>query len=335
MKILMIGAGAIGSVTAAYMALGGIDVTLLCKRQSTAEAISREGLRITGVRGDRTVRFPAVWRLCQLEGPFDFCLIAVKAYDLEAAAREALPYLAPDGLMVTLQNGICLDRLYDAVGRDRAVGTVVSWSCTRRGEALMEITGEGGFLIGGPDGKEEARLLALRDAMEKMAPTRISANILSDMFSKLIINSGITCGGAMTGQTLGRMLTGVASRRFFIQIVKEDMAVAAAMGIRVPAFGSRLDYERFLRGDSLFGKVRRHAVLLAVGLKYRRLTSSSLTSLRSGGKTEVDYLNGWIAKMGREHKVPTPVNDQAVKIIKEIEAGGRKITPDNIRAAVS
>ena len=331
MRILMIGAGAIGAVTAAYMALGGLDVTLLCKRQSAADAISGSGLRITGARGDKTVRLKAVSRIPEREKLYDFCLIAVKAYDLEDAAKTALPFLAPGGLMVSLQNGICLDTLIGAVGADAAAGAVVSWSCTRRGDAWMEITGEGGFIVGMAGGGADPRLSELQAAMNKMAPTRISGRILSEMYSKLIINSGITCGGAMTGQTLGAMLAGLRARRFFIRIVREDMAVAAAMGIDVPPFGGKLDYSDFIRGEALWDNLRRHMILFAVGLRYARLTSSSLTSLRGGGKTEVDFLNGWILGKGRQYKVPTPVNDKVVRIIKEIEAGGRRITPDNIK----
>ena len=66
-----------------------------------------------------------------------------------------------------------------------------------------------------------------------------------------------------------------------------------------------------------------------MGFKYRRLKSSSLQSLSRGKPTEVDYFNGYIAKKGQELRVPTPVNSRIVQMIKEIEAGERKITPDN------
>ncbi len=330
MKIAVIGAGAIGGVTAAFMGRSGIDVTLVCKRRSIADTVRESGLHIVGKRGEHSIRLKAVADISELEEKYDYCLIATKAYDLEGAAERILPFLTPEGLVVSLQNGICIDTLTRIAGSERAIGAVVTWSCTTLGEAMLEITGEGSFIIGRIGGGSDGRLEKLREAMDKAAPTTISDDILGAMYSKLIINSGITCGGAMTGQLLGKMLAGRRARLFFIHIVKEDMRVADAMGLKVPPFGGKLDYYRFIRGNTLLSKLRRHAILFLVGLKYRKLKSSSLTSLQLGGKTEVDYLNGWIARKGDELNIQTPVNDRVVGIIKEIEAGQRKISPGNL-----
>lgn len=139
----------------------------------------------------------------------------------------------------------------------------------------------------------------------------------------------------MTGQTLGQMLVGKRARNFFIEIVREDIAVAAAMKISVPPFGGKLNYYAFIKGNTLLSGIKRHVILFIVGLKYRKLKSSSLTSLKRDGKTEVDFLNGWISGKSRELGVPTPVNDRVVAIIKEIEAGKREICPENILETVT
>ncbi len=330
MKIVVIGAGAIGGVTAAFMAKGGVDVTLVCKSERIAHTVRESGLHIIGKRGRHQIRLKAVAGISDLREEFDACLIATKAYDLGKAAEEILPFMAPDGLVVSLQNGICTDALAEIAGGERTVGAVVTWSCTRRSDELLEITGEGAFIIGRLDGSSDGRLTALKEAMDKAAPTKITNNILSEMFSKLIINSGITCGGAMTGQLLGELLKRRQARLFFMEIVREDMSVAEAMGLTVPPFGGRLDYYAFVRGNTVLSQLRRHAILVFVGLRYRKLKSSSLTSLQRGGKTEVDFLNGWIARKGGEYGIPTPVNGRIVKIIREIEAGQRKISPGNL-----
>lgn len=330
MKIVVIGAGAIGGVTAAFMGMNGVNITLVCKHQSIAETIRESGLHIVGKRGEHRIKLKAVADISELQEKYDFCLIATKAYDLEGSAERILPYLDPDGLIVSLQNGICIETLTRVAGSEKAVGAVVTWSCTMLGEAMLEITGEGNYIIGSLGNVNSERLTALKEAMDKAFPTTVTENILSAMYSKLIINSGITCGGAMTGQTLGRMLTGRQARLFFIQIVREDMDVANAMGLTVTPFGGKLDYYRFLSGNTQLSNLRRHAILFFVGLKYRTLKSSSLTSLQRGGITEVDFLNGWIAKKGFEFGIPTPVNNQVVKIIKEIESGQRGISPDNL-----
>lgn len=330
MRIAVIGAGAIGGVTAAYLTMGGYDVTLVCHRRETAEKVRDPGLHITGTRGEQYIQMNAVDSIEALAGKFDAVLVATKAYDAADAARRALPFLAEKGIVLSLQNGIGIDELTEAVGAPHAACGVVSWSCTMVEDGWMDLTGEGGFVIGMAAGGCDIRLSALAQALEAMAPTRVTDDILSEMYSKLIINSGITCGGALMGLRLGPMLLRPRVRRFFIAIVREDMAVARAMGLAVPPFGGRLDYEKFDAGDGCLDHLRRHLTLLAVGVKYRRLKSSSLTSLERGGKTEVDYLNGWISRKARLLGVFTPVNDGVVDIIREIEAGRREISPANL-----
>ena len=85
-------------------------------------------------------------------------------------------------------------------------------------------------------------------------------------------------------------------------IIREAMDVAHAQGLKVPPFGGRLDYDKLLAGDAALDHLRRHAMILAVGLKYRRLKSSSLQSLERGRPTEIDYFNGFIAKKGEMRK---------------------------------
>ncbi len=334
MKIAVIGAGAIGGVTAAYMARGGIDATLVCKRKNIADTIRGTGLHIAGKRGEYFIKLKAVPDISDLDGKFDYCLIATKANDLENAAFNVLPYLADDGLVVSMQNGICIDALAKVVGRERAAGVVVTWSCTMCGDAFLEITGEGGFILGMINGCNDPRIIKLKQALDKVAPTTITDHILSEMYSKLVINSGITCGGAMTGQTLGKMLMTKRARLFFINIVKEDIALADAMKLTVPPFGGKLDYYKFTKGNTMLSRLRRHVILFLMGVKYWKLKSSSLTSVQRGGRTEVDYLNGWISNKGDALNVPTPVNDRVVKIIKEIEAGQRRSCPENLLEAL-
>ena len=130
------------------------------------------------------------------------------------------------------------------------------------------------------------------------------------------------------------MLKTSAARRFFIALVYEDMALAEKMGIKVPPFGGKLDYYKFVSGKSFVDDIRRHIMLFVVGLKYRNLKSSSLTSLQRGKPTEVEVLNGWISRKAKEYCVDTPVNDKLVKLIREIEAGQRKSCPENINEII-
>ena len=331
MRILIVGAGAIGGVTAARMARGGEDVTLLVHSAAMAERIRSHGLELTGIWGTDTVPLPAYHDPAELTGQFDCILLVTKAYDMPPAARALLPFLKEDGLAVSMQNGVCTDLLAEIVGRARTAAAVITFSSTNLGGGRLEVTGSGGFILGRADGAITPRLQALKAGLDKAAPTQLTDDILAQQLSKLLINSGITCGGAITGQTLGHMLKTAAARRFFIAVVREDLAVTDAMGIRVPPFGGKLDYYRFCSGSGPLAVLRRHATLFAVGLRYWNLTSSSLTSLRQGKPTEADYLNGYMARQGRALGVPTPVNDAVVRLAHQIEAGEKQSSPANLR----
>ena len=120
------------------------------------------------------------------------------------------------------------------------------------------------------------------------------------------------------------------ARNIFISIMREAIAVADAMHLDVEPYGGKIDYYSLIRGNSLFARFKRHLIIRIIGFKYRRLKSSSLQSLLRGKPTEVDYFNGYITKKGDEHGVPTPVNKRIVEMIKEIEAGKRKVEVSNL-----
>ena len=293
-RIVVIGAGAIGGVTAALMKQGGSDVTLVCKHQEIADIASGRGLHITGVRGEHMVHLDAVADIAELDGTYDVALIATKAYDMPACARALLPYLKDNSLVLSLQNGICTDALAAVVGKERTVGCVIGWGATMLGPGELAVTSKGEFLIGRISGDQEA-LEPIRRAMNAAAPTVITPDIYAELYSKLIVNSCITSLGAICGLYLGQMLRRSQARRIFLGIIREAMNVAHAQG-----------------------------------LKYRRLKSSSLQSLERGRPTEIDYFNGFIAQKGEELGVDCPINRRLTVMIKEIEGDKRSIKVANL-----
>jgi len=328
-RILVIGAGAIGGVLGALLARSGHEVVFLTHGGGTAERI-RDGLEVTGVRGAFRAKAEAVERPEELSGGFAAVLAAVKGYDLESALSSVLPRVPPDCPVVSLQNGICLDVLERLAGRERAVGCVVGWGATMHGPGRVELTSEGEFVIGALSdaGAAEKVRRILADAF----PTAVTPDIFAYLYSKLIINSCITTLGALSGRTLGWMLARRGYRTVFIGVIREAMAVADALDVGVPPYGGALDYYAFRKGKGPFDGLRRHAVLLAVGLKYRRLKSSSLQSLERGRPTEVDNYNGYIARRARERGVPVPLNEALTARVHEIEAGRRGIGTGNLDA---
>jgi 2-dehydropantoate 2-reductase len=128
---------------------------------------------------------------------------------------------------------------------------------------------------------------------------------------------------------LGKMLSIKKIRRIFIEIIREAVAVADKMQIKIEVFAGKLDFHKFLNSNSLFADFRRHLFLIILGFKYRKLKSSSLQSLERGKLTEIDYLNGYIVKNGKRSGIPVPVNTAVVDMIHDIEQKKRGITYDN------
>jgi 2-dehydropantoate 2-reductase len=312
------------------MTKAGFDVHLVCKHTQIALLAGTKGLHITGVKGEAYIPVPSVTRIDELNGLYDICLIATKAYDMPGCAKEMIPFLKPESLVVSLQNGICTDALAAVAGPDRTVGCVIGWGASMHGPGELEMTSTGEFQIGAVGKMNTESLAELQDALNAVTETRIVPDIYSELYSKLIVNSCITSLGAICGLKLGEMMKRNQARKIFLAIIGEAMAVAHAMKLSVPPFGGKLDYEKLMAGNSVLDKLRRHLTIRVVGIKYKNLKSSSLQSLERGRPTEIDYFNGYISQKGKLLGVLCPVNDRLTFMVKEIEKGERKIGEMNL-----
>jgi 2-dehydropantoate 2-reductase len=330
-KIAVVGAGAIGGISAAFIKKAGWDPVLVCKHQQTADISASPGIHVSGTRGDHTVALKAVQHISDLSGPQDVALLATKANDCQEAARALLPFLKSESLVVSLQNGICEDALAEIIGRERLVGCVVGWGATHRGPAELEATSEGEFVIGTIDHKPDDRLASIRQLLDAVYPTRISDNIMGELYAKLIINACINSLGVIGGVKLGRLLANQKARHIIFELMHEAMSVAEAMQINVaPAGGGKLDYYKLLAGKGMQADLKRYLTIRIIGFKYRKIKSSSWQSLERGRRTEIDYLNGYICEKGKAFGVTTPLNEAVRTMVVEIENGKRPMSLKNL-----
>ena len=331
LRICIIGPGAIGGLVAGVLTREGYKIQLVAKHPDLAKKISRNGIEIKGECGNFTIPVPSVAKPNELSGTFNYVLIATKADGMIDAARKTLPFLDEKSRVVSLQNGICEEMLADVVGEERTIGCVVGFGSTMLAPGKVEMTSGGEFIIGNWKRESDQKLKQLKVILEHVVHTRTTDEILPELYSKLIINSCITTLGVISGQRLGEMLVKRKARELFIEVISEAMEVGRAMGITVPpGAAGKLDYYRFLSHGPLSG-LKRHLTIRVIGMKYRKLKSSSLQSLERGRKTEVANYNGYIAAKGRELGVATPVNEQLTHMVREIEQGKRQIDPENFR----
>jgi 2-dehydropantoate 2-reductase len=334
LSILVVGAGAIGGITAVLLKKDGYNVEIVCKYDDYATLISSEGLEVRGVCGYEKMKMKAYSLISEVKEKKDLILHATKATDMIEAAKSIKTVLKENGHVISMQNGICEDDLAEVLGREKVIGCVTGWGGTMISRGNLEMTSTGDFILGYTDRPADEFLSDVAIIMSSVVPAKVSDNIMGHLFSKLIINACISSLGAICGLYLGKMLSIKKVRNIFIEIIRESVAVAGRMQINIEVFGGRLDFNRFVVGDRLFDNLRRHMMIRIIGFKYRKLKSSSLQSLERGKPTEADYFNGYIARNGERLNVPVPVNRAIVDMIHEIERGTRKISFSNFNEPV-
>jgi 2-dehydropantoate 2-reductase len=331
-RILIEGIGGIGGVVAARMAQAGYPITLLTNNPNITKSINSGGLRINSPEGLAVVRCKAYTHLDDLptDEPFDAAYLIMKANNVVQAAAATRPLLKPDGYVVTFQNGIVEDAVSTVIEPERIVSAIVGWGGTMHAPGVYERTTTGATHIGELDGSITPRLQHLEAALENVAPVVVTQNIRGALWAKLAINCTITTIGGFTGELLGDMMQDKQTRLAFIRAYAEVIDTAEKLGVtpeKIAANPKALYVAPDNDGVMLLIKDQ---IVRFVGRKYGRIKSSILQSLERGRPTEIDYLNGYVVEQARPVGVPTPVNARIVQLIKEIEAGTRSISPQNL-----
>jgi 2-dehydropantoate 2-reductase len=332
------GCGAVGGVIAGGLLRSEQNLTVVTHNEEIARAVHVHGLRVTTPEGQQTVPATVLVDLGGAEGPFDAVYLAMKATGVEQAARDLSAILSSHGYVVTLQNGIVEDRVAGILGSERVVGALVGWGATMHAPGVYEMTSRGDLVVGELDGQVTPRVRQLQATLSAAAPTTVSTNIYGVLWSKLAINCVITTLGAVTGQLLGEMLRQRGIRSISLAIIGEVVDVAQAHDVVLEPVGGTLDLNRlYLPPDSReagfhLDQVPRHAIMRLVGLRFRHLKSSMLQSLERGRRTEIEFMNGYVVEKGQAAGVPVPANEVLTHMVREIEAGARPVTPNNLRS---
>jgi 2-dehydropantoate 2-reductase len=340
-RLLLMGCGAVGGVLAGGLLRAAQDPTIITHNAEITGAINTAGLHVTTPEGNWTEPAAAHTRLDEVAGAFDIACLAMKATGVEEAAQEVAGRLSPQGYAVTLQNGVVEDRVAGILGQQRVVGALVGWGATMHAPGIYEMTSRGELVVGELDGQPTPRVQRLKAILEAVAPSTVSTNIHGVLWSKLAINSVVTALGAVSGQLLGEMLRRADVRRLSLAVIGEVIDVAQASGITLEPVGGTLDLQRLYlppgRRNGGFGLdlVVKHAIMLLVGLRFRKLKSSMLQSLERGRRPEVGFLNGYVVGKAQETGIAAPVNRALTDMLHEIEAGRRSITPENLAELAS
>ena len=336
-KYCVVGSGGIGGIVAALLAETDKDVTAITRNEVIAASLRAHGFQL---RGDGLPR--AVTAKVSVGIPegqtFDFVILATQPPDVERAAREIAPSLAEDGRIVCLQNGLCEDRVASIVGKDRVLGAVVAWGATMPEPGVYDRTAQGGFTLGRMDGSLDPRAEELALALECIGPVELTQNLQGKRWSKLAINCAISSLGTLGGDRLGALMPHRFVRRLALEIMTEVVSVAKAEGVKLEKVAGTIDLpfitlseeDRVAAGSPAL--VAKHALLLAVGFRYRRMRSSMLSAIERGRAPAVDFLNGEIVTRGVAHGIDTRVNAAVQRMVWELAEKKRAPGMDTLDA---
>jgi 2-dehydropantoate 2-reductase len=307
-RILVVGGGAIGGITAAQMQS---DVVVLDANVEHVARLRDPGLVYEQQGVAHTVVLDAISGIDELDGDFDFALIAVKS-PLHQEVLERLVARGGIDTFVSLGNGLIQDRIESIVGKGNLLACVVEWGGSNVGPGRLVRDSVGGFMIGELDGSDSERSRVLARCLEPVGHVRITPNVRGMIWSKLLINSTFTGLSAVSGLRYG----GVAEqgRDAVFALWAEGVAVADAQGLELELI--HVDPHHF------------DETALAEYMKEGgSVRPSMLQDLEAGRATEVDVVNGGVASRGRELGVPTPCNDRVVELVHSMERGERSPDP--------
>jgi 2-dehydropantoate 2-reductase len=291
-RFAVVGAGGVGGYFGARLAAAGHDVTFVARGEHL-RAIRQHGLRVESIKGDLHIRPARATDRPDEVGPVDAVLCAVKAWQLPDALRATPPLLGKDSVVLPLQNGVeAVDQAAKALGRERVLGGAAWIRAEIAAPGLVRHSGiEPRIVLGEPGGGASVRA---RDLAAVLAQAGIAAEATGDiagvLWSKLVFISATSAVGAVVRVPIDAFRSLAETRALLVAAMKETMAVAEARGVA-------------LAPDVL------ERTLAFVDSLPAGTTSSMQRDVMAGRPSELDAQCGAVVRLGREARVPTPVND--------------------------
>ena len=332
MQITIVGAGAIGGIIGASLIRAGHDITFVDAAEEHVRAINERGLTIEGSAETFTVRAQAITPDAAT-GPLGVVFLAVKTMHTEIAARQIAPHLAPDGCVVSMQNGFNEDRIAAIVGRPRTIGAFVNFGGDYHEPGRILYGGAGALYLGELDGTFSPRLERLVAVVRDFLPnTTATSNIWGYLWAKHAYG-GMLKATALVDASIADVLGDSSARPAIANVAAEVLAVAAAEGVRPEGF------DGFDPAPFVFGPGRNATAIVAsldtlVAFNRRSLKAKSGIwrdlAVRKR-KTEVEAMVGGVRDHANRHGLGIPLVEALGRMIGEIETGTRQMSWDNIR----
>jgi 2-dehydropantoate 2-reductase len=302
-RVAVVGAGAVGCYFGGMLARAGAHVTLI-GRAAHVEAIKRDGLSIDSIHFKERIPVSASTDIAAVRDA-QLVLFSVKTVDTEDTAKLLAPHLAPDTIVVSLQNGVDNVERIDFAAGIEAIPAVVYIAAAMIGSGQVKHSGRGDLIIGNLSSNHDANESELVDVAASFTragvPCRISKNITVELWEKLIMNCAYNAVSALSRTKYGCIARDAGSIEVIKSVVIESVAVGRAAGVQLSA-------------DTMT------AAALKLGSEaIPEAISSTAQDIARGKPTEIDSLNGFLVRRGAELGVPTPVNQTLYSLVKLLE----------------
>ncbi|NML43262.1 2-dehydropantoate 2-reductase [Ramlibacter sp. G-1-2-2] len=347
-RVCIVGAGAVGGYVGAHLTSAGVDAVLVDAWPEHVQAMRERGLSVRGMNGAGSVhakvRALHVSDVPQLvrEQPFDVAFIAVKAYDTEWATQLVLPYLAPTGCVVSLQNGINEETIAAIAGWQRTLGCSVSAlaaelvepACIVRNSPLGDDK-KAGLRVGELHGQVTPRARLLAELLAHGDTCKVTTNLWGERWSKLTINAMRNGVCALTGMTGKQRDTNEVARELTVRLGSSCIRVGRAMGLALEPVGG-LDLDLLARADEDAGA---HAEITRMILEVANSRTDAQRpsmgqDIQRGRRTETEFINGLVARRGEALGVDVRYHRRVNDVIKRIEKGELAPSPELLNAIV-
>jgi 2-dehydropantoate 2-reductase len=327
--IVVWGAGAMGGSIGGSLVKEGMDVLFVDREEGHVRIMSQAGLQITGPVEEFRVTVRAATPQ-EVEGRFPLFLLCVKSQHTGDALDQLVPHLAPNGVVVSIQNGLCEHEIAQRVGSQRTMGAFVNFGADYMEPGVVHRGNRGATVIGELDGTITERARGLHELLRLFEPDAVlTDNIFGYLWGKLAYAS-LLFATALTNDSIADVLAEESFRPKLIALAREAVAVAKAEGVALESFDG-FDPEAFhprspshLASASLDDLVR-----------FNRASAKTHSGIWRDlavrrRKTEVDAQLGWIVRIGKKVDVPTPLTEAVIHQIHEIESGFRSLDRKNL-----
>ncbi len=330
MRTAIYGAGSLGTILGAYINKAGVPIELINRNKAHVEALNSSGAKVVG-----TVEFTqnvTAYTPDQMSGQYDVLFLMTKQQNNKEVVRMLKEFLAPDGVLVTFQNGLPEMQIAEVLGEERVLGCTVAWGATMISPGVCELTSEPdalSFSLGSVSSRKSHHFETVKELLEKMGTVDVEENFIGTRWSKLLINAAFSGMSAVLGCTFGEAAGNKESRRVVQALIKECIDVCAKGGIKIEPVQGK-DIVKLLDYKGALKKAISFFIIPIAIRKHAKLKASMLQDLEKGKLTEVDAINGAVSDFGRKVGCPTPMNDKVVEIIHRIEKGQLKPCMQNL-----